>query len=143
MSEPGRVLGLDVGQKRIGVAVSDLLQITAQGRENISGEDVPAAIAILAEQVVRDKVIRVVVGIPMNMNGTPSAQTASVVKFKEALEQKLSIPVVTWDERMTTMQAESVLIDANMSRKKRKRVVDGMAAQIILQAYLDANRGNI
>jgi len=141
MAYEGRVLGLDVGARRIGVAQSDPLGITAQAKGFIEQKGA-ASFQEIANWVSRERVIRVVVGLPLNMNGSQGPQADGALKFKEGLQSLLKIPVETWDERLTTRQAESVLIEANVSRNKRKGKVDALSAQMILQSYLDAHRRN-
>ena len=135
--EVGRIIGLDVGNVRIGVAVSDPLGITAQGREVLaarSPEEDAAAIRALAQDV---EAVRVVVGLPLDQNGAVGPQAAKVLAFVETLRTVLDIDIVTQDERFSTAAAQRALIDANMRRKKRKNVIDMVAAQYILQTYLD------
>lgn len=135
-----RILGLDVGTKRTGVAVSDELLYTAQGLESIecgtSAQDL-ARIADLAEKYA---VAEIVVGLPLNMNGTESAKTAEVRAFIGRLSALVRVPVKAWDERLTSVQADRALLEANMSRRKRRALSDKVAAQLILQGYLDARR---
>ncbi|MEG2200326.1 MAG: Holliday junction resolvase RuvX [Anaerovorax sp.] len=137
-------IGLDVGDKTIGIAVSDALLITAQGLMTIQRigirKDIDKVIALVKEH----ECDTIVVGLPTNLNGTNSIQTDKVMEFKIMLENKMrstgmsTINVVFQDERFTTLIAERVLIDADVSRKKRKEVIDKQAAIIILQSYLDA-----
>ncbi|CAM3972594.1 Holliday junction resolvase RuvX [Alkalicoccus chagannorensis] len=132
-----KILGLDVGTKTIGTAVSDALGWTAQGittiRRTEEEEDLQAVLALAKEHEVSE----FVVGHPKNMNGTigPSAELCE--DFAEKLRTASGMPVHLWDERMTTMAAERVMVDADVSRKKRKKVIDKMAAVMILQNYLD------
>ncbi|HOF42156.1 MAG TPA: Holliday junction resolvase RuvX [Candidatus Hydrogenedentes bacterium] len=140
MPEEGRIIGLDIGDVRIGIAVSDPLGITAQGREVLSArspEEDAAAICALAKEV---EAIRVVVGLPLDQNGEIGPQAAKVLAFVETLRELLDIDIVTQDERFSTAAAQRALIDANMRRKKRKSVIDMVAAQHILQTYLDRQR---
>ncbi len=132
-----RILGLDIGSKRIGVAVSDELGFTAQGIEtlNCKGlEDDAAAIAELAEQYNAEEIV---VGIPYNMNGSEGPQTDKIRVVVEGIKQRVKVPIREWDERLSTVAAERVLIEADMSRSKRRKVIDKVAAVIILQGYLD------
>lgn len=132
-----RILGLDVGSKRIGVAISDELGFTAQGIETLScksPEDDAAAIAELAE---KHNVEAIVVGIPYNMDGSEGPQAEKVRATMERIKQRAKIPVHEWDERLSTVAAERVLLEADMSRSKRRKVIDKVAAVIILQGYLD------
>ncbi len=140
MPEEGRTIGLDIGDVRIGVAVSDPLGITAQSREVLSArspEEDAAAIAALAKEV---EAIRIVVGLPLDQNGEIGPQAAKVLAFVDILREVLDMDIVTQDERFSTAAAQRALIDANMRRKKRKNVIDMVAAQHILQTYLDRQR---
>ncbi|MCL2337583.1 MAG: Holliday junction resolvase RuvX [Firmicutes bacterium] len=138
-----RVLGLDLGEKNIGVAVSDQFGWTAQGLESIRSKGNVTAdldqINLVAQQYEVDKVV---VGLPRNMNGSYGPQAEKALKFAGLLEKRLGLPVETWDERLSTVAAQRVLLEADVSRKKRRRVVDQMAAAIILQGYLDAKGRN-
>jgi len=138
-----RIMGLDVGEKTIGVAVSDPLGWTAQGvttirRRGSLEEDLKAILRLVQEY----RVERVVVGLPRNMNGSLGPQAKKVLDFMQALEERLKLPVVPWDERLTTSAAERVLIAADLSRRRRKGVVDRLAAVLILQSYLDCQQQN-
>lgn len=132
-----RILGLDFGTKRIGVAISDELLITAQGMETLERKDLKKDLDAISGTIRDNNVSEVVVGLPLNMDGSYSAKTKEVVEFMDNLSKAISVPVKTWDERMTTMQAERALLEGDMSRAKRKRLNDRLAAQLILQAYLD------
>lgn len=132
-----RVMGLDYGKKTIGVAVSDLLKMTAQGKEVIKRTSKKKDMKRLKELVENNKVEKIVVGLPINMNGTKGPRAEKTLKFVDRLERHFSIPIETWDERLSTMEAERTLIQGDVSRKKRKKVIDKMAAVIILQGYLD------
>lgn len=139
-----RILGLDYGTKTTGVAVSDPLGWTAQGVEIIRRQEEEhhkATLNRIAEICEQYKVEKIVLGLPKNMNNTIGERGEKTLLFKEKLEAKLKLPVVTWDERLSTVAAESVLLEADVSRKKRKNVIDKLAATIILQNYLDANSG--
>jgi putative Holliday junction resolvase len=132
-----RILGLDIGSKRIGVAISDELGFTAQGIETLScksPEDDAAAIAKLARKY---DVEEIVVGIPYNMDGSEGPQAQKVRATIERIKQRAQVPMSEWDERLSTVAAERVLLEADMSRSKRRKVVDKVAAVIILQGYLD------
>jgi len=131
-----RLLGLDVGTKRIGVALSDMLLITAQGLDTIERKDLKTDIDRIKKLVEENSVTEIVVGLPLNMSGTYSAMTKEVVGFIDNLSSAVSVPVKTWDERLTSMQAERIMLESDMSRKKRKKLSDKIAAQIILQSYM-------
>ena len=136
-----RILGLDFGSKTTGVAISDPMGWTAQGLEIIrrqEDEHLKATIKRIEELCLAYKVDKIVLGLPKNMNNTLGERGEKTLLFKEKLENKLKIPVETWDERLSTVAAEQVLLEADMSRKKRKNVIDKLAATIILQNYLDA-----
>ena len=129
------ILGLDVGEKRIGVALADgLLAIPLTVLDRAGEEsDMEKLLALAREHGVE----RVVVGLPRSMNGSIGRQAEKVLAFSGALAQHVDIPVDTWDERLSTVAAERMLLDAGMKREKRKGKRDAMAAAIILQAYLD------
>jgi len=133
-------MALDIGSKRIGVAMSDELLLTAQGRETIRHTTADRDIVEIARLVKEEGVIEVILGLPLNMNGSQSANSKEVLEFAEALKASISVPVKTWDERLTTVGAEKALLEANMSRFKRKRLNDMVAAQLILQGYLDSRK---
>ncbi|HZW49961.1 MAG TPA: Holliday junction resolvase RuvX [Bacillota bacterium] len=133
-----RLMGLDVGTNTIGIAVSDLLGITAQGLEVIRRSDPEHDFARLQEMVEQYSVKTFVVGLPKNMDNSIGAQAMFTQEFAVELEKKFGIPVLFWDERLTTKSARQFLISANVSRKKRKLVIDKMAAVIILQSYMDS-----
>ncbi|MET3290319.1 Holliday junction resolvase RuvX [Brevibacillus fluminis] len=134
-----RVLGLDYGDKTIGVAVSDELGWTAQGVETIRRQSGEKDLARLRELIGQYQVGKIVVGLPKNMNGTIGPRGELCQKFADKLAREFSLQVTLWDERLTTMAAEKMLISADVSREKRKKVIDKMAATLILQGYLDAN----
>jgi len=133
-----RILGLDLGEKTIGVAVSDEMGWTAQGVETIRRESKEKDLARLQTLIDQYQVGEIVVGLPKNMNGTIGPRGESCQAFASLLAERTSLPVHLWDERLTTMAAERMLIAADVSRQKRKKVIDKMAATLILQGYLDA-----
>ncbi|HYF96131.1 MAG TPA: Holliday junction resolvase RuvX [Symbiobacteriaceae bacterium] len=133
-----RIGGLDLGDKTIGVALSDELGWTAQGLEVIRRKAPAHDFARLAEIARQYGVERWVVGLPRNMNGTDSPRTEITRAFVAALQAESGLPVETYDERMTTIAAERVLLQADVSRAKRKQVIDKIAAAVILQGFLDA-----
>lgn len=135
-------MGLDVGDKTIGISVSDELGWTAQGIEVIRRnlESPEEDLARLNQLIKQYNIECIVVGLPKNMNGTigPRAELCQV--FAQELRERTGLEVRLWDERLTTVAAERVLISANMRRKKRKQVIDKMASMMILQGFLDANK---
>lgn len=133
-----RIMGLDVGDKRIGVALSDLMGWTAQGLETIHRENLKIDLQSLEKIIHENNVRKVVVGLPKNMNGTLGPQSQKVMEFAKKLEQRTKVEIVFWDERLTTVAAERTLIEADIRRQKRKNVIDKIAAIHILQGYLDS-----
>lgn len=131
---------MDVGTKRIGVAISDELLLTAQGAETIVRRNLKEDLALINSRIKESGVMEVVVGLPISMNGTHSAKTKEVLEFVDSLSRVIPVPAKTWDERLTTVQAENVLLEADVSRSKRKKVADKLAAQFILQSYLDSRK---
>lgn len=134
----GRILGLDVGDKTIGVAVSDLLGLTAQGITTIKRVSLDRDLERLLEIIEEYDVELVVIGMPKNMNGTIGTQGKKVEDFANFLKKRIKPAITFWDERLTTLAAERTLIEADVSRKKRKLVIDKLAAVYILQNYLDS-----
>ncbi len=132
-----RILGLDIGDKRIGVSISDELGITAQGRENIYRESDDQVINEIYELINNLHIDEVVVGMPKNMNGTLGSQAEKVMKFSKALASSVRIPIKHWDERLTTVIAQRSLTALNVKGRKKKKKVDRIASQLILQGYLD------
>ncbi|MCM8760891.1 MAG: Holliday junction resolvase RuvX [Candidatus Omnitrophica bacterium] len=135
-----RIIAIDFGAKRIGIAISDELLLASHGMETIEHTDNASDIERIVKIVAEHDVSEVVVGLPLNMNGTHSQKTEEVLAFAKELSNALRIPVRTWDERLTTMQAERTLLEADVSRLKRRRLADKLAAQLILQSYLDFRR---
>ena len=136
----GRIMGLDVGDKTIGVAVSDLMGLTAQGVKTIKRVGKKKDIEALKEIIKERQVNKIVSGLPKNMNGTLGPQGEKVIKFCELLEEETGIKIEYWDERLSTVAAERTLIQGNVRRENRKGVIDMVAAVIILQDYLDRQR---
>jgi putative holliday junction resolvase len=132
-----RILGLDVGDKTIGVAVSDELRLTAQGvtvrRRSSFADD----LAFLREMCTLYGAAAIVVGLPRNMDGSLGSQAQKTLAFIKRLRQACAVPVIDWDERLTSQAAERTLLEANISRRRRKQVQDRVAAQLILQSYLE------
>ncbi|GIO44771.1 MULTISPECIES: Holliday junction resolvase RuvX [Paenibacillus] len=133
-----KILGLDYGDRRIGAAVSDAFGWTAQGLEVIERRKEGTELDRIAALVQEHHIEEVVVGLPKNMNGTIGPRGELCIAFAEELRALLQLPVHLWDERLTTVSAHRTLIEADVSRKKRKGVVDKMAASLILQNYLDS-----
>lgn len=136
----GRIMGLDVGDKTIGVAVSDLMGLTAQGVKTVKRVGKKKDIEALKEIIKERQVNKIVSGLPKNMNGTLGTQGEKVIKFCELLEEETGIKIEYWDERLSTVAAERTLIQGNVRRENRKGVIDMVAAVIILQGYLDRQR---
>ena len=140
-----RKIGLDVGDKTIGVAVSDLLDMTAQGITTIERVGIKKDTGKVMDYIKEYDCDTVVIGLPKKLDGTDSPQTEKVYEFRTKLENKLrssglqDVKIEYYDERLTTVMAEKVLIEADVSRKKRKDVIDKQAAVLILQAYLDSH----
>ena len=137
-----RKIALDVGDVRIGVAVSDLLGITANPRETYVRKkgDTNADIAYFCEYAKREEADAFVLGLPKNMDGTEGDRAVVTRQFGDMLQEASGLPVLYQDERLTTVSAERMLIDADVRREKRKKVIDKVAATIICQSYLDSHR---
>ena len=135
-----RILALDVGEKRIGLAVSDPLGITAQGLEVLIRKDRQTDLARLQEVAREWRVQEILVGLPRHMDGRPGDQAEAILELARSLGAALEVPVTSWDERLSTAQAERVLLEADLSRRRRRQVVDQVAAALILQAFLDRGR---
>ncbi len=135
-----RIMGLDFGSKTVGVAVSDPLLITAQGLEIIRRKEenkLRRTLARIEELIIEYEVSRIVLGLPKNMNDTLGERAALSLEFKDKLERRTGLPVVMWDERLTTVAADKAMIEAGIRREERKEHVDRIAAVLILQGYLD------
>lgn len=137
-----RYVGLDVGDRRIGVALSDQTGLIASAIGNVvrSDGDLEGDLQKTADKIKELGGEAVVVGLPKNMNGTIGPRAESVMAFAEGLKGKIDVPISFWDERLTTVAAHKVMIEAGMRRDKRKKNVDKIAAVFILQGYLDFNR---
>ncbi|MGC7847769.1 Holliday junction resolvase RuvX [Desulforudis sp. 1088] len=131
-----RILGLDVGDKRIGVALSDELGLTAQGQGAIVRGKPADDIRRIAEIIASREVESVVVGLPKKLDGSIGPQAQKVLEFVEELRKAVKVPIILWDERLSTAQVEKILIDADVRRARRRKVVDAMAAAVILDSYL-------
>lgn len=132
-----RILALDVGEKRIGLAVSDPLGITAQGLGVLTRQNRESDLARLLEVAREYRVQEIVVGLPRHLDGRESKQAPAILELAQALGEAVGATVTPWDERLTTVQAERVLIQADLSRRRRRQVVDRVAAVLILQSYLE------
>lgn len=136
----GKIMGLDYGDKRIGVAISDPLGFTAQGKKVIIRRGEEEDLAEIKRLVKESGAEELVVGLPRNMDGSLGPRAKLTLDFINLLKKQLNIPVKAWDERLSTSEAEKILLSADMSRKRRKGVIDKLAAALILQNYLDARR---
>lgn len=130
-------MGLDVGDKTIGVAISDPLLFTAQGLKTIKRESNKKDMKEIEDIIEEYNIIKIIVGFPKNMNNTVGPQGEKVLNFVDKLKKRIKVDVVLEDERLTTMAAERTLIEGDVSRKNRKKVIDKVAATYILQTYLD------
>ncbi len=144
-----KIMGLDVGDATIGVAISDGLLLTAQGKTTIRRTSLKVDIDLLIDYIVDEKINKIVVGLPKNMNGTIGPQAEKTQDFAKKLAKKIKysdriedrdIEMIMWDERLTSKAAERSMLEANLSRKKRKKIIDKIAAIYILQGYLDSRR---
>jgi putative Holliday junction resolvase len=133
-----RILALDVGHKRIGLAVSDPLGFTAQGLSILERRGWEADMTRLVEVAQEYQVQEILVGLPRHMDGRLGSQAEDILELANALGEALGVPVTTWDERLSSKEAERVLIAADVSRRRRRQVLDKLAAVLILQAYLDS-----
>jgi putative Holliday junction resolvase len=131
-----RIMGLDVGSKTIGVAISDELGITAQGFKTIKRKAMEDDLRELDTIISQFQIEKIVVGLPKNMDGSLGKQAEFVLGWIEDLKNKIQLPIETWDERLSTVEASKTLLKADLSRKKRKGVIDKLAAVLILQGYL-------
>ena len=133
-----RILALDPGTKRIGVALSDEMGWIAQPLETFERQSITADLAHIQQLVREHDVDRVILGMPFRLDGSVGPAAEQVEQFKVLLEGVLTVPVIPWDERLTSKSAEAILIEANVSRRKRKGAVDRVAAAILLQTYLES-----
>lgn len=133
-----RILGLDYGEKRIGVAICDELGLTAQGLPTIIRKDKKHDWGILQNLITSYKVERIVIGYPVKMDGSEGVQCEKVNRFASLMEKTFALPVVKWPETLSTKEAEEILINSGVRWEKRKKMVDKMAACLILQGYLDS-----
>ena len=136
-----RILGLDYGSKTVGVAVSDPLGLTAQSVETIwrkQENKLRQTLARIEELAAEYQAEKIVLGLPKNMNNTIGERAEKTLEFWEMLERRTGLPVVMWDERLTTVEAERTLMEASVRRENRKQYLDQLAAVFILQGYLDS-----
>lgn len=136
----GRILAVDYGTRRIGLAVSDPLGITAQGLDAIPGAELSDPVEAIAGLAADRQAERIIVGLPLSLSGEAGIAAQKVLEFVERLRQTTDIPVETLDERMTSAGAQAVLKGSGLSQKKRRQAIDSMAAQILLQDYLARER---
>lgn len=146
----GRMLALDVGKRRIGLAISDELGMTAQGLDTLKRTRIRADLEALKQLASRWKVTALLIGHPLHLSGTESHQSEYTREFAERLGEHLELPIVFWDERLTSVEAERVLREAGTSLDERKKNVDRLAAVLLLESYLgyrqmqtDAERGSL
>jgi len=135
-----RIMGLDFGSKTVGVAVSDSLLLTAQGLEIIRRKEenkLRQTLARIEELIEEYEVEEIVLGLPKNMNATEGVRVELTNEFKDKLERRTGLPVVMWDERLTTVAADKIMMESGIRREHRKEYVDKIAATLILQGYLD------
>ena len=135
-----RVMGLDVGDKTIGIAISDSLLMTAQGRPTLRRTTLDSDLRHLRNLAEENEVHQIVVGKPLHMSGDESRQSQKVTSFARILSKSLDLPVVFWDERLTSVAAEEHLEEMGLKWRQRRRHVDKIAAMLILQSYLDNRR---
>jgi putative Holliday junction resolvase len=139
----GRILALDLGERRIGLALSDELRLTAQGLPTLVRTNLREDLSRLSEVAAERGVTLFLIGNPVRMSGSEGAQSAWVRRFAEKLESRSGLAVQLWDERLTTVEAERVLLESGISRDKRRRAVDRLAAVILLQSYLEATAARL
>ena len=135
-----RIMSLDLGEVRIGIAVSDIMRIIASGLETYTRRNIDLDTTYIANLVKEHNVGLIVLGLPINMDGTKGERVEKTYAFAEALKEKVNCQIDYMDERLTTVTAERILIDGNVRRDKRKQVIDKLAATIILQSYLDCKK---
>lgn len=133
-----RILALDVGEKNIGLAISDELGWTAQGRPSLRRQAKSKDFAAIVNIAKENQAAEIVVGMPVNLDGSVGEKAKQIAAFVEELRKETALPIKVWDERLTSVQAEKVMLEQDLSRKKRKERSDRLAAQLILQNYLDA-----
>jgi putative holliday junction resolvase len=137
-ARPGRILAIDYGSRRMGLAVSDALGITAQGLETLQRKNRRSDFARLERVIRENQVQEIVLGYPLRMSGQEGTQSQKVAEFAEELRRKFGLPVHLWDERLTSAEANRLLREADLSIQKRAQAVDRMAATLILQSFMQA-----
>jgi putative Holliday junction resolvase len=135
-----KIMALDIGQKRTGVAICDELRMIASPFDTVESSNRAEWISQIKTIVEAEEIGSVLVGMPLNQHGEEGEDAKNIRKFIALLQERLALPVIEWDERFSTVQAERTLISAAMSRKKRKEVIDKVVAAILLQSYLDSLR---
>ena len=135
-----RILGVDFGEKRIGLALSDQLGLTAQGLETLMNKGKKQVLEEFSRICRNQGVGEIVVGLPINMNGSLGPKAKEVLGWVPELESAVGIPVKTWDERLTSREAQRLMIEEGLSRKKQKKNSDRLAAMLVLQGYLETRR---
>ncbi len=135
-----RIMGLDIGSRTIGVAISDELGMIAQGLKTIKRRSMEEDLKEISLIITQFKIDKIVVGLPKNMDGTIGKQAEMVFQWIKTVQEKIHLPMLTWDERLSTVEASKILLEADLSRKKRKGVIDKLAAVLILQGYLNQSR---
>ena len=135
-----RILGIDYGSKRLGLSLSDPTKTIASSYKTIRRKDLKADILQIVEAIKEKEIETVVVGMPIGLSGNRGKSASEAEEFISEIRKNVNVPVEEWDERFTTTISEQVLIESDMSRRKRKRVIDGMAAGIMLENYLDAKK---
>jgi putative Holliday junction resolvase len=137
MTQKGKILGIDYGDKRIGVAISDPDRMVAFGKTVIQNESLEKAVGAVKNLCEEEKITEIVLGLPLNMDGTETEQTDKVKKFKDSLEQAIKLPINLHDERMTSVESDGILNTLGVRGNARKEEQDKIAASLILQNYLD------
>lgn len=138
-----RYMGLDLGSRTLGISLSDITHTVANTYETIrfNDDDNVSTIPVLKHIIETENISKIILGFPLNMNNTVGPKGEAALKFKELLENELNIEVIMQDERLTTVEATNFMLSADISRKKRKKKIDSLAANIILQTYLDKEKG--
>ena len=138
-----RIMALDVGESTVGIAVSDPLGLTAQPVATLRRTTLAKDLAAIHAMVRSHEVTSIVVGLPLRMSGEAGPAAVAAIAFAKRIGEAVKLPVTTWDERLTTVQAERCLLEADLSRRHRRRVIDTVAAALILQSFLDSRKAGI